>query len=35
MFLLSPYHQKTVKNYQDFLEKGFKDRFTGTNIKKK
>ena len=34
MFLLSPYLQKTVKNYQNVLEKGFKDRFTGRNIKK-
>ena len=34
MFLLSPYLQKTVKNYQNVLEKGFKDPFTGRNIKK-
>ena len=35
MFLLSPYQQKTIKNYQNFLEKDLKVWCIEMNIKQK
>ena len=35
MSLQSPYPQKTIKNYQNFLAKDLKDQFIGMNIKQK
>ena len=34
-FLLSLYQQNIIKNYQNFLVKGFKYKFIGMNIKQK
>ena len=35
MFLLSLYQQKTIKSYQNLLEKDLKDQCIGMNIKQK
>ena len=35
MPLLSPYQQKTIKNYENFLAKNLKDQCIRMNIKQK
>ena len=35
MFLSSPYQQKAIENFQNFLAKDLKDRHSGKNIKQK